>query len=894
MKDTVHELPQILIVDKKGFLGEKLTKKLVDNLSLIYISERKPNSASNQLKYIVYKKKFPEIPYISYSHIIVIYNGENEVKAVFKELIKAAEDIKAKIIFVVPYAYYREDFFEKLIDSYSRVYVLVLGDIFDSSFLFDPLVPSVYAESDIIQLLKQVYNKRKIFIPGEGIDVIYPIHVEDVILKIIDIAFKTQGTSRIFCLFPKHPLTFLALARILQKIDPLLKVDFYSRQNTKSLTNNKEIPANGEFITENIDLKKSFEELSLLPAKKKIVINKKNRKNFLFPAIFIFLFAIFSPFFFMLVFLFLGGYNLKSSAKALSLGDFVTSGKKAYLSKVFFKWAKGFSNVVIFESNRFSNLIDEGSEVSSAVVSFTSSSQYFLELFTKQGNTTEENFIKASNNLKSTLITFQKIKAENESEIKKFIPDELLEEKSFDLIGSFASAILDVSPNLFGFEGEKKYLLLFQNNMELRPGGGFIGSYGLITIKKGRITDFTINDVYDADGQLKGHVEPPYPIRRYLPSVHWYLRDSNFDIDFLQNASHAAYFLNVEKGENVDGVIGIDITFVKEILKTIGPVYVSDYNENVTADNLYLLTQSHVEKDFFPGSTQKKNFLRSLFNSIILTFESKNDSDFNKGELYFKLLESFSRSILQKHLIFAFSDKNIQNLFTTYNISSSLFDPRKNNVDTFNDFVGINEANIGINKVNYLIKRKVDQTVNISEKGSIDGKLTINYKNLSTQKSLFGGDYKNYLRLILPLNTKITSISIDGKEQKIVNAITDPKIYEAKKFLPPKGLEVEITEEQGKTVIGFLVIVEKEALKTISVNYLLPYQIDQKNKSLFYNLRFFKQPGTEEYPFSFNLYYPKFFKAINLSKNLKKIENKIWFSETLFEDKTFNVDFSKD
>jgi hypothetical protein len=79
-------------------------------------------------------------------------------------------------------------------------------------------------------------------------------------------------------------------------------------------------------------------------------------------------------------------------------------------------------------------------------------------------------------------------------------------------------------PSILGKDGIKTYLILFQNNMELRPTGGFIGSYGLATFDSGRLTDLTINDVYSADGQLNGHVEPPAPIKDYLGEANWWLQ----------------------------------------------------------------------------------------------------------------------------------------------------------------------------------------------------------------------------------------------------------------------------------------------------------------------------------------------------------------------------------
>ena len=181
--------------------------------------------------------------------------------------------------------------------------------------------------------------------------------------------------------------------------------------------------------------------------------------------------------------------------------------------------------------------------------------------------------------------------------------------QKMDSLVQMVSSTIDFWPDMFGFNGSKTYLVLFQNNMELRPGGGFIGSYAILNLSKGKIGSFKIYDVYDADGQLKGHVEPPYPIRRYLPSIHWYLRDSNFNVDFSKGAVASAVFLNSEMQQAVDGVIGVDLSFVKNLLSVVGPVEVADYNQTVNADNFFQVAKAHAEDNFFPGSTQKKDFL---------------------------------------------------------------------------------------------------------------------------------------------------------------------------------------------------------------------------------------------------------------------------------------------
>src|SRR5258706_13230411 len=133
--------------------------------------------------------------------------------------------------------------------------------------------------------------------------------------------------------------------------------------------------------------------------------------------------------------------------------------------------------------------------------------------------------------------------------------------------------------------------------MELRPGGGFIGSYGLLTVDKGKIISFSIHNVSEADDQLKGHIEPPFQIRRYLNQQHWHLRDSNFDVDFLKDASQVAYFLQLETGQQIDGVIGLDLSFVKLVIQALGNVTVPEYAETITSDNFFQAAQSHAIKN---------------------------------------------------------------------------------------------------------------------------------------------------------------------------------------------------------------------------------------------------------------------------------------------------------
>ena len=149
-------------------------------------------------------------------------------------------------------------------------------------------------------------------------------------------------------------------------------------------------------------------------------------------------------------------------------------------------------------------------------------------------------------------------------------------------------------PYLLGNDKTKTYLILFQNNMELRPTGGFIGSFSLVKFSKGKMVDMPVYDVYTADGQLKGYVEPPTPIRDFLGEANWFLRDSNWDPDFAISAQRAEWFLNKELEIGVDGVVGIDLEIIRSLIKIVGPIKLIDFNQTIDENNMNDVIQKEV------------------------------------------------------------------------------------------------------------------------------------------------------------------------------------------------------------------------------------------------------------------------------------------------------------
>ena len=879
-----NEENPILIVDRVGAIGDLLLSQLKDESLVVYVSQKQP-SVSDNVVHIPFLKKIPTVPDNTYSHIFIIDDGTKATKDSLPSFIKKAQNDRGVFLFATPISNINEKYVQGILNIYSKAKVVVFGDVFFKDFIFD-------SKTIVNKFIYESQNFGKINVPGDGTRTTYPVFAEDVVSGIFEAVFGEGQNKNLFYLFPKHGATNITLAHMIQKINPSVTIDFTKEK--KSDQSNFVFYPEATYLLGEYDLEEKIKKVEqkkdykAFPASAKPEEEKRGR--FILPffwLLFCIAFFLFLPLLTTLGASFLGLESLKNSKSALDKGDFVTAQSNIVSANKFFSLAQGTSMILFSEGeligqpNIFSTLnsdVSMGKDVSTAGVYLLNASSSLAKALSGNPADAASNFTDASNYLKNAIVIFEKEKAQGQNFAN-------ITEKIDPLI-TFASNTVNVWPDLLGYNGKKTYMILFQNNMELRPGGGFIGSYGILNLDKGKVSDFKIYDVYDADGQLKGHVEPPFAIRRYLASVHWYLRDSNFNVSYVDSAAQAANFLNIEKGQMVNGVIGVDLSFVKNILNAMGEVNVPEYNEKVNSENVFQLTETHAEKNFFPGSTQKKDFLRSL----LVAMENKITA--KKGISYLSLAKAIGDSISQKHILFAFDNSSIQNLFTVNGWSSSLWDDRKSDPNVTNDFIGINEANLGINKDNYFIKRSVSQVVNIDDKGNVEGNLMVAYKNTNTNGVWPGGIYKNYIRFILPLGASVTAVKINGQVQTTVDAITDPQIYENKNFTPPDKLEVEKYVQEGKTIYGFLTIVPVNSLQTISIDYSLPQQVSVSSPEISYDLKVFKQPGTDEYPFDFSLTYPSSFKVISTTDG-QDSDGRVTYSTSLNSDKEILVNLAK-
>ena len=433
-----------------------------------------------------------------------------------------------------------------------------------------------------------------------------------------------------------------------------------------------------------------------------------------------------------------------------------------------------------------------------------------------------------------------------------------------DISGKLASSdeFLPVFEKILMTDSPKIYLILFQNNMELRPTGGFIGSYGLLTLDKGRMVDFKIEDVYTADGQLKGHVDPPAPIRKYLAQPHFFLRDSNFDPDFARSANQALWFLQKETGKVVDGVIGINLFTAQKILKILGPLKVSDFNEEITADNFFYKAHLYSARDFFPGSTQKKDFLTAVANAMVSEIKSAPSS------LLIELLPIVKQLLDEKNILFFSSDESLQKKIEEKGWGGRAVEVKcvgdKN--DCFIDYLMAVETNLGVNKANYFVNKSVAVEKNIEADGKVTTSVILSYENTAAAEIYPDSFYTNYLRVFVPLGSKLEKVTLNNIE------------------LSTSSVDIENYAED-KTSFGLLVKIAPGNKGVVKITYTLPSSFSSSSYQLLYQ----KQGGDKIAPLVLSIKFPKEqnLKPVNFKPTSER-ENEVYYATYTSVDRIFS------
>jgi hypothetical protein len=389
-----------------------------------------------------------------------------------------------------------------------------------------------------------------------------------------------------------------------------------------------------------------------------------------------------------------------------------------------------------------------------------------------------------------------------------------------------------IAPQVLGHNKNATYLILLQNNTELRPTGGFIGTYGILTIRNGELKNFVTDNVYNLDEPAKSYNTkvPPEPLQKYIKQSQWFLRDVNWDPDFPTTAQRAIQFYKDERGpfRNFAGVIALTPEVIEDLMAVLGSVIVDD--KEFTAENLIDTLAYHVELGFKEEGITIYN-RKQIIDDVAQQLKEKLFTSLSVTQLQ-NLIPIILSSLDQRQLMFYFGDDLAQTTIENFNWAGRV-------LPHVGDYVHIVDANLGSLKSDPAINRTISYTVAPAEDETLLATLSATYQhtgnfNWKTTR------YRTYTRMYVPLGS--TFVSAEGNEE-----------------------EIAISDEHGKTVFGTFISIEPGDTETLRFTYKLPEFIVNLADSGLYDLYIQKQAGTRSHVLNLDLTMP--FKVGSLDKS---------------------------
>lgn len=371
-----------------------------------------------------------------------------------------------------------------------------------------------------------------------------------------------------------------------------------------------------------------------------------------------------------------------------------------------------------------------------------------------------------------------------------------------------------VFPRIAGYPDERTYLFLLQNNTEMRPTGGFIGTYGILKMADGEILSFTTDNTYNLDStaEEKLFITPPWPLTRYNAVKQWFLRDANWSADFPTSAQKAEELYRLEGGKNkIDGVIAVTPTFIESLLGLVGDITVQGIT--FTKDNFVEKLQYQVELGFLRQGIpfeERKDIMGPLSEELMNRIFDLPQSEWKK------LWSVLAINLAEKHLLLYQEDPASQEKIVAQNWGGTL-------QETSGDFLMIVDANLASLKSDPAVNRSYQYHVDATTSPA-HARLTITYENTGTL-TWKTTRYRTYVRVFVPKGSQLTR--------------SEGEMVDCK--LPDKG-SVEVTEENDKTVFGTFVCTEVGETRSLTFEYTLPQNVTNSDE---YTLLAQKQPGTQ-------------------------------------------------
>ncbi|MCC7004667.1 DUF4012 domain-containing protein [Candidatus Nomurabacteria bacterium] len=387
-----------------------------------------------------------------------------------------------------------------------------------------------------------------------------------------------------------------------------------------------------------------------------------------------------------------------------------------------------------------------------------------------------------------------------------------------------AKPFIKALPDILGSKESKKYLVLFQNDKELRATGGFLTAYSVFEVDKGKFSVSSSDDIYTLDSSIPVHPKATREISTYHKGVsQLYIRDSNLSPDFPTSVKlFDDLYQNSKRRVEYDGVIAVDTHVLVGALEILGDTQVRGITFSSRIDKrcdcpqvIYTLLDE-IDR---PVAYIKED-RRGILGDLLLTLTQKA-LGFSPSQYWGRLSQMLMADLQEKHVLIYMTDPALQKSVESINFAGRIkpYD---------GDYVHISDVNFAGAKSNLYVQHQVVSNT-VFKDGTVERTLEITYKNpyphsncnledgggLGRGGLCINATLRNWLRIYVPEGSKL--VSFKGSEKK-----------------------VQTYDELGKTVFEGFMGVKPEGQSKVFVTYTLPSTVKKDN----YSLLIQKQPGT--------------------------------------------------
>ncbi len=435
-----------------------------------------------------------------------------------------------------------------------------------------------------------------------------------------------------------------------------------------------------------------------------------------------------------------------------------------------------------------------------------------------------------SKQLKSALPHYQNALARLEPTEATVLPEQYRDEfKNFKVV--FAALVNDLTnlsqlsdqlPEIFGGQGLRRYLLVFQNEHEIRPTGGFMGSFALLEIKDGKIINIDVppNGSYDLRRDSDVYLEPPAPL--LLISKRFEFQDSNWYPDFPASAEKILWFYRHSRGITADGVIAINSGVFENLLKIIGPIQDENRQLTLAHDNALGSLQKIVEEGPEKKVGRPKQIITDLTPKII-------EAALNpKPEQLLPLLSGLENALQEKQIQAYFTDASAQATVKKFGWSGDILTTAPDQ-----DYLFVVNTNIHGEKSDARVKQTISHEAKIAQDGTVTDTVLITREHTGNPtEKFYGAPNIDYVRVYVPVDSEL--ISAQGftwpSEERffapIPGATRDEDLTKRETQIQlDHGSGTRGTREFGKTAFANWIITEPGQTSQAAFTYRLPFKV---------------------------------------------------------------------